>query len=206
MTLNPPYSEILDIRGSKVLQIIDPDDTAKRRHQYLVVKDEQNDRYAPVYKRILPNIDFGDMWVGEIQPPMWELLKMSDLAKFLLDSPVIEYINWCPPGNKIGCIGGFMTDADGNPISYQAEQDYDGSGPKPVCIYPMLRVEKHDYWSAVTNIECSCYSKGTIRWYEAGYVPGYRICDKCLQHFQADGDVDSPKLISLVGRSGGHSF
>lgn len=57
-----------------------------------------------------------------------------------------------------------------------------------------------DYWAAVTDIPCPICSVGTIRWAEAGYVPGYRICDSCGRHFQAEGTAAAPVLLRVGSR------
>jgi hypothetical protein len=55
--------------------------------------------------------------------------------------------------------------------------------------------QEWDYWSLVTDVPCPCCPTGTIRWHEAGYVPGWRICDGCKRTFMASGDMSHPKLI-----------
>ena len=58
-----------------------------------------------------------------------------------------------------------------------------------------------DYWTAVTDIPCvvdGC--SGIIRWAEAGYVPGYRICDGCGRHFQTEGTAEAPVLLRVGSR------
>lgn len=35
----------------------------------------------------------------------------------------------------------------------------------------------------------------TIRWFEAGFVPGYRKCDECGRCFFAKGDNSAPILV-----------
>ena len=55
-----------------------------------------------------------------------------------------------------------------------------------------------DYWGAVTDVPCPIPKcAGHIRWYENGYVPGYRICDVCHRHFLARGDSEHPTLIRV---------
>lgn len=54
---------------------------------------------------------------------------------------------------------------------------------------------QYDYWALVTDVPCPACGSGTILWHEAGYVPGYRICDKCKRTFLARGDMRHPKLI-----------
>ena len=64
-----------------------------------------------------------------------------------------------------------------------------------------------DYWAAVTDVPCPVKDCGqTVLWYEAGYVPGYRVCmaplgdgkydlDTIRHHFLARGKAASPKLV-----------
>lgn len=65
--------------------------------------------------------------------------------------------------------------------------------------YSMAPVESNDpYWSAVTDVSCPTGCGGIVRWAEAGYAPGYRICDGCKKHFLASGNVSSPSLIRFT--------
>lgn len=84
----------------------------------------------------------------------------------------------------------------------------DGNGARAHPLHNMTPVrpdmnvpEYHDYWQAVTNAPCPCCKTGTIRWAEAGYVPGYRICDGCGRHFMAKGSAEAPTLIELERKS-----
>jgi hypothetical protein len=52
-----------------------------------------------------------------------------------------------------------------------------------------------DYWQAVTDVPCPACRAGTVRWHEAGYVPGYRCCDGCGREFLAGGTASAPALI-----------
>lgn len=56
------------------------------------------------------------------------------------------------------------------------------------------------YWPAITDVPCPCGCGGTIRWAEAGYVPGYRVCDTCGRHFIGGGKAESPTLILMGDR------
>lgn len=39
-------------------------------------------------------------------------------------------------------------------------------------------------WESITDVSCPTRNcPGELRWAEAGYVPGYRICDCCGSHF-----------------------
>jgi len=74
----------------------------------------------------------------------------------------------------------------------------DGRGPRPTRVYDLPPAA--DYWQAVTDVPCPCCADGTIRWAEAGYAPGYRICEDCGRHFLASGTRLSPTLLRVGQR------
>jgi hypothetical protein len=84
----------------------------------------------------------------------------------------------------------------------------DGQGSKRCAVYdlPCKAMTQQgadgmlDYWAAVTDVPCPCCDGGTIRWAEAGYVPGYRVCDGCGRHFLAKGTGEKPTLIRVGQR------
>ena len=81
----------------------------------------------------------------------------------------------------------------------------DGLGEKRCRVYDMRPVPTeygHDYWAAVTDVACPECEDGVIRWSEAGYVPGYRICDGCGRHFLAKGQCSAPTLVRVGTRRG----
>lgn len=96
-------------------------------------------------------------------------------------------------------------------MSRYVDCDPDGTGarPHPVHDVPPVLVRQdtttnryaapayHDYWQAVTDVPCPRCTTGTVRWAEAGYVPGYRICDGCDTHFLAKGTPEAPTLVEL---------
>jgi len=65
----------------------------------------------------------------------------------------------------------------------------DGQGPARHAVYDMPTVSPRDYWASVTDVPCPICDSGTIRWWEAGYTPGSRICDGCGRFFQAGGSI-----------------
>lgn len=75
----------------------------------------------------------------------------------------------------------------------------DGCGARPTRVYDLPSMGPHDYWAAVTDVLCPICATGTIRWAEAGYVAGYRICDGCHRHFLADGNAARPTLLRVGG-------
>lgn len=82
--------------------------------------------------------------------------------------------------------------------------DLDGRGPRRVHVYPMPPAPDGNpdpYWSAVTDVPCPAQRcGGTVRWHEAGYVPGYRRCDQCHRHYLARGTRDEPVLMRAGSR------
>lgn len=101
-------------------------------------------------------------------------------------------------------------------------RNMDGQGDAPHEVYDMpppqaiTQTNAHgqalkfpgDYWDAVTNVPCPVAGCDQIVvWYEAGYVPGYRVCmqhiednqfdHESLRHrLQAGGTAEAPTLIN----------
>ena len=82
--------------------------------------------------------------------------------------------------------------------------DLHGDGGSEREVYAVTPIPD-DYWAAVTDVPCPVHEcSQTVCWYEAGYVPGYRVCmapldgayavDTIRHCFQADGDVLAPTL------------
>lgn len=85
--------------------------------------------------------------------------------------------------------------------TYRTEpHNLDGCGTKRVHVYDMPAGDPYDYWATVTDVPCPCCDTGKIRWAEAGYVAGYRICDGCGRHFLANGDAAKPTLLRVGSR------
>lgn len=102
--------------------------------------------------------------------------------------------------------------------------DMDGCGDEPHAVYdmppPEQTVWRDDsgcdwlrppyYWDAVTDVPCPVEGcDQTVVWYEAGYVPGYRVCmqhiaddrydaDTIRHRFQAGGTTDAPTLTDYA--------
>ncbi len=87
--------------------------------------------------------------------------------------------------------------------------DLHGTGHVDCEVYDMPPAGRaDDYWAAVTDVPCPVEGcDHTVLWYEAGYVPGYRVCmaptgednvfdPETLTHrFLASGDAERPTLI-----------
>lgn len=69
--------------------------------------------------------------------------------------------------------------------------------PQEYEVYEMPSKSEYDYWVSVTDVSCPVCKMGMIRWNEAGYVPGYRICDHCHYDFMAKGNASNPTLIKV---------
>ena len=70
-----------------------------------------------------------------------------------------------------------------------------GGGVRKHAAYTMPVVD-NDYWASVTDVPCPVCKAGTVRWCEAGYVPGSRRCDGCGRFFQSHGSIQAG--ITLV--------
>lgn len=80
------------------------------------------------------------------------------------------------------------------------QRNHDGRGVKNVRSYPMASVPG-EYWPAVTDVPCPCSGcVGMIRWAEAGYAPGYRVCTECGRHYLAGGNSSAPTLERVGSR------
>lgn len=83
--------------------------------------------------------------------------------------------------------------------------DLDGRGAREHEIYDLA--PDPGYWPAVTDVPCPVEGcDQTVVWYEAGYVPGYRVCmrslgegrydsDSIRHRFLARGTADAPTLV-----------
>jgi hypothetical protein len=66
-----------------------------------------------------------------------------------------------------------------------AHRDIHGDGGREYEIYDMPGSD----WSAITDVPCPVEGcEQTLLWYEAGYVPGYRVCMAPLSGDRFDHD------------------
>lgn len=87
--------------------------------------------------------------------------------------------------------------------------DLDGTGPRLYRLHPLPPAPAkdvgglavRDFWAAVTDVPCPVCPTGALRWAEAGYVPGYRVCDGCGRHYLAHGDADAPGVLAMRRRT-----
>lgn len=84
-----------------------------------------------------------------------------------------------------------------------AREEHNLTGEPEVCnVWYVNAAGPCRYWEAVTDVPCPCCDDGSVQWAEAGYVPGYRICDFCGRHFMAKGNAEEPCLIEVPNRRG----
>lgn len=77
-------------------------------------------------------------------------------------------------------------------------RDLHGTGARRVLVFAVPVVNPAEYWPNVTDIGCPvARCVGLVRWAEAGYVPGYRICDACGRHYRAGGTLAAPVLLRV---------
>ena len=92
------------------------------------------------------------------------------------------------------------------------KHNLDGTGIQNCEVYDMPSLSPHDYWLSVTDVPCPVPGcNQTIVWYEAGWVPGYRVCmariesngfdyfdSQTLNHrFLARGNAARPVLVRV---------
>ncbi len=92
------------------------------------------------------------------------------------------------------------------PLAVKEKHNLDGRGYREHEVY-YVAPSDDGYWDAVTDIPCPVPGcDQTVAWYEAGYVPGYRVCARSagsdaydtasIRHrFLAGGSVTAPTLI-----------
>lgn len=143
----------------------DPDPARKTRYQYLVGR-------GYVWRRMLPPAPLDQPmdespWRGERGPAPWEAM-----TAFAARSPIIAWAREEDPE---------VRPAIGAPIAERAARNPDGTGSRLVPIYRMPPRDPHDIWADISSraAPVPCPVPGCAQelvHYEAGYVPGYRVC------------------------------
>jgi hypothetical protein len=89
------------------------------------------------------------------------------------------------------------------------EHNTDGTGYKDHEVYDLEIKSELDFWESVTGVPCPVEGcTHTVLWFEAGFVPGYRVCMAQVEpgafdlgsirhRFIAKGTAANPKLIRL---------
>lgn len=69
------------------------------------------------------------------------------------------------------------------PVGWRAERNPDGRGHEEYTLYSMPPRNPWDCWADITSdtdsppVDCPVPGcTGYLQWWEAGYVPGYRVC------------------------------
>jgi hypothetical protein len=76
-----------------------------------------------------------------------------------------------------------------------------GVGDREHEVYDMpQRGPERDRWDRVTNVACPVEGcNQTVLWYEAGYVPGYRVCMAPLPDVNGAYDIGTIRHRFLAG-------
>lgn len=94
------------------------------------------------------------------------------------------------------------------PVEMTVERNPDGEGVATYTAYRMPPAHPDDPWADITGVPCPVAGcDQTLVWYEAGYVPGYRVCmaragtgyaARTLRHrFALDRD-SAPGTMTLI--------
>ena len=189
---------ILIDTGAPILEMRDPNDgqgsgpATKSRHQYLLAGGLLYTRHLPPAPETWsPD---ADTWRGEDGPRRWELCGGTGRPTGILRDYVAaaRHLDIAPDRPGVECR--------------IESRDLDGRGVRDHEVY-YLPPSPEDYWRAVTGCACPVPGCGqTVVWWEAGYVPGYRVClaragedtyspDTLRHRFLARGDSRAPCLI-----------
>lgn len=164
-------AEVLELRDPNDGQ--DPDPLTKVRHQYVRTGDI-------FWHRALPPEVIGDRWMGESAPSGFERTEypvsglLAELLPLLPSAPVAVLTrerfftsNRC----EYRVRGHYVAEEDATPIS--------------VIMGPITTT----LWDVPLPPCPDC--DGELVWFEAGFVPGTRLCSKCVSFFHVDAMRDS---------------
>jgi hypothetical protein len=111
-------------------------------------------------------------WVDDPLAARWRPCTASP------DSPVWEWAGLRP-----------QTRRDAEPWPLTVEADLHGDGGGRYQAWAMPPADLHDRWASITGVPCPVPGcDQTLVWYEAGYVPGYRVCMAALDGERYDAD------------------
>lgn len=187
--------DVLEMRDPNDGQ--DPDPDRKTRYQYLIARDRLWSRRLPPAPLAHPDAD--GRWMGDSGEPRWS--RVDDLRT---DSPIAE---WASVSQGLPLTGLLPA----QPIRSHGQRNPHGTGYERYVLYQMPPGDPWDSWADITSyrgapVACPVAGcPGELVWYEAGYVPGYRVCMRPLDqghdrgtirhHFSLDHDGDG--LIQL---------
>ncbi len=169
--------------GWPALELRDPNsgqgsDPAERpRHQYLV-----SPLRPRLFSRRLP--------AAPLDQPQDEA-RWADEPQDLVDPCTASAWQLVAPGSGLPWEWSRLAPYATAPRRVRGRWDIHGDG-RPVTVgYEMPAADPWDVWRDVTDVPCPHPGCGqTLAWYEAGYVPGYRVCMARL----ADGRYDRGTL------------
>lgn len=153
-------------RPWEVVEIRDPnegtgtDPSLRSRHQYMVAA--------------------GTAWSRRLPPA--PLSKPDDESPWADDPHASEWRLWCPSGPlaEWARAQGWdpLRQPSTTPILLTVEDTLDGGRTwEELSAWTMPPRSPTDAWAAVTGAPCPVPDcDQTLVWYEAGYVPGYRVC------------------------------
>lgn len=151
--IRPNGLPVLELRFRN--SVLDADPASKPRYQYLVMG-------GVLWRRRLPPAPLEDVhdetpWVDT--PLRWELYDAGGLVG-----------EWA---EREGAARTVRI----QPAAYQVHRDIHGDGGDTYDAYAMPPRDPWDMWAAITGAPCPVEGcDQTLVWYEAGYVPGYRVC------------------------------
>jgi len=162
------------LRGSLVLEMRDPNDGAgsdpatKTRHQYTVQR-------LYLWRRRLPPAPLDqpeDETPWQDEPAWWELATAT--------GPLAQ---WALERGAAGINLARLPEV----VELTSDEDIDGTGRGGRRAFAMPPADPWDFWGDITSVPCPVPGcRQTLVWYEAGYVPGYRVCMAAL----GDGAYD----------------
>lgn len=154
------WARVIAPNGLPVLELrdpnsgLDPDPASKPRCQYLVT-------HGVLWTRRLPPAPLEDVhdetpWVDT--PFRWERCDAGGLVREWAEHQGARNVRL-------------------RPMAYQVHRDIHGDGGDTYDAYAMPPRDPWDMWAAITDAPCPVEGcDQTLAWYEAGYVPGYRVC------------------------------
>lgn len=161
--IQPNYGpECLELRDRNSGLGTDP--AARPRHQYLVARGYLWTRSLPAAPLDQP--DDETPWTDDATASRWHIVSITDPTNPLAIWARVEGVP------LVHIIGRAPTVR-----SERQSRDPDGTGSHPCTIYRMPPADPVNVWADITGVPCPVDGcDQTLVWYEAGYVPGYRVC------------------------------
>jgi hypothetical protein len=172
------------VLGPAVLECVDPNDNARRRHQYSLCNSSMMVRSLPADS---------DYWIDPgtgkrcKRSPPWEQLSIDALQWPLL-AAWYESIGlpspWSMGGSTAFSRGRIVSWVDGEPVYASITM---------LTMRSLIEIDGTDWPQMFPCPHCHDW----IVWAEAGYVPGYRICRGCHRHWRTTLDSNTHSCWTL---------